>query len=572
MRIFHLLTARHGATLLKATLLWLFCFSSAWAATTASVDRNPVAIDETFLLTISSDEAGFFDSSPDFSALNHQFNILSTSQQTSSVNGDTTRSWSLTLSPKTQGKVSIPAIEVADQKTQPIVMNILSVKQAPRGGSSNSNNQLYVEASADQNTVYKGAEFIYTVRVYASIQLARGSELNQPDFADATVKELDNNQFQKRINGVAYTILERRYAVFPQSTGELEIAPAVLKARVPYGRSSVFGQSQVRTVTRRSEMTTVNVIDPPESFQGANWLPASQLTLQQQWSKDPKQLMVGDSITRTIQQQASGLIAIQLAPIQEPKIDGLKFYADKPKLEDSATATGSVATRSDSYAIIATRAGSFTLPAIDISWWNTSSNRLEHATLPATTVVVAANPDQAITTIAPTAPNNNLQAPAPTSIRGDTPPPAQQTGTTLWQISTGLFALLWLATLAYCFKLRRPPSSMATTPPSNKADANEKDAYAELKSACDNNDARQAESTLLSWGKTFYPGASISSVSDILLASQSEPLKHAWQQLQNNIYRDDSTTWQGDSLLSAIDNCRNATSKNEEELASLYPR
>ena len=72
-----------------ALLCCLSVFGTAFAANiTASVDRNPVPIDESFSLRLKAD--GNVDGNPDLAPLEQDFEILGTSQSTSMnyVNGN----------------------------------------------------------------------------------------------------------------------------------------------------------------------------------------------------------------------------------------------------------------------------------------------------------------------------------------------------------------------------------------------------------------------------------------------------------------------------------------------------
>ena len=66
-----------------------------------------------------------------------------------------------------------------------------------------------------------------------------------------------------------------------------------------------------------------------------------------------------------------------------PPADGLKYYPDQPVISDSETPTGLQGMRVDSVAVVPTKAGHYRIPELRIPWWDTRSNELRYAVLPA---------------------------------------------------------------------------------------------------------------------------------------------------------------------------------------------
>ncbi|TAL51743.1 MAG: protein BatD, partial [Methylovulum sp.] len=86
---------------------------AAAAQINASVDRNPVNIDESFQITFTATDTP--DGEPDFSPLEQDFSILSQSQSSSSswVNGQSSNTiqWIVNVIAKNSGSLVIPAIQ-----------------------------------------------------------------------------------------------------------------------------------------------------------------------------------------------------------------------------------------------------------------------------------------------------------------------------------------------------------------------------------------------------------------------------------------------------------------------------
>ena len=98
--------------------------------------------------------------------------------------------------------------------------------------------------------------------------------------------------------------------------------------------------------------------------------------------------MAGKPITRRIMMTADGLAASQLPAITPQVPEGIKPYEEKPQLSDTPRRTGISSSRETVLTLVPTRAGEYTLPAIEIPWWNTLSGQQEVARLPELTLEV----------------------------------------------------------------------------------------------------------------------------------------------------------------------------------------
>ena len=110
----------------------LLAQSNAYAKVSAATGRTVLSIDESIILQIkSSDNSG----KPDLSVLETNFKILNKnqSQNYSFINGksSSTHIWSIGLLDKTTGEITITAIQVGDETTQPIHLVIRQPSSTP---------------------------------------------------------------------------------------------------------------------------------------------------------------------------------------------------------------------------------------------------------------------------------------------------------------------------------------------------------------------------------------------------------------------------------------------------------
>jgi hypothetical protein len=129
---------RHRHFVLAAAVLALA--HPAGATVTVQASRTSLAENETLQLTVTTDTAGM----PDLGELNQDFAILNRGVSTSrrSINGYATQrtTLNLTLMPRRSGELTIPAIHVGDQASQPLTVQVSKVAggsaqpQAPEQG------------------------------------------------------------------------------------------------------------------------------------------------------------------------------------------------------------------------------------------------------------------------------------------------------------------------------------------------------------------------------------------------------------------------------------------------------
>ena len=73
---------------------------------------------------------------------------------------------------------------------------------------------------------------LYTLRLYTRVDLSQ-ARLDEPELADAVIERLgDDSRFNTQVNGLDYSVTERKYAIFPQKSGKLTIRPLVLTAEI----------------------------------------------------------------------------------------------------------------------------------------------------------------------------------------------------------------------------------------------------------------------------------------------------------------------------------------------------
>ena len=368
------------------TLSLLLFSQLVLAEITVKVDRDPVVVDESFHVIFESDEK--INAEPDFSSLERFFTILNSRQQNKEmwINGKSTYSqmWIVTLIANKTGTLSIPAIRFDKELTRPLSINVVAGSPISQGSTTDN---IFVDVEVNTQSPYVQAQLIYTVRLYRAI-VTNNAALSEPAVTggQAVISKLgEDSSFETQRNGKRYVVIERQYVIFPQSSGPMTIQPIVFQGQTG-GAGGFFSfdrfNQQPTSIVKRSKPIEIDVKPIPDSFTGDTWLPANQLSIQEQWSVDPSKLKQGEATTRTLTLKANGLAASHLPEIKSHLPETLKQYPDQPEFDESNNANGYVGVRRDKMAIIPTEGGGYTLPAINIPWWNTDTDTMEVAELP----------------------------------------------------------------------------------------------------------------------------------------------------------------------------------------------
>ncbi|QGP53901.1 BatD family protein [Piscirickettsia salmonis] len=344
---------------------------------------NPI-VGEGFDLFISSNQP--FQHEPNTQALNKNFEIfgLSKSSQIKIINGKTHAEyqWILSLSAKKSGQIIIPAIYVGKDKTHAISLNV--IKNSIKAINPQGTVELTVKTSP--KTIYPQQQLIYTAILKIAQSMAtrlKNASLSLPQVENAIIKPLGHDKkYQQQIKNTTYTIIERRYAIFPQHSGKLEIKAPIFRGEIEdlhaQSFSLPFGFSG-QEIKRTAPTLTLTIQPAPKQHQTA-WLPAKKLTLHSHWEQEPPIFQVGTPITRVITIEATGLLSSQL-PNTQLNLDKANVYSEKPILKDTEKGNNIIGSRQDSFAVIPTQPGKLVLPKIQIKWWNITKKRFEVTTL-----------------------------------------------------------------------------------------------------------------------------------------------------------------------------------------------
>mgnify|MGYP001826201336 FL=1 len=513
--------------------------SAAHAAVIASVDRANVELNESFTLKVTVDTA--IDVEPDASALAGDFVVGTRSQlsNTTIVNGQISRSrtWTYVLMAKREGNLTIPPIRIGSEQSEPVPITV-----TPPSTNLPGEADIFVTTEVDHTDSYVQAQILYRVKVYRAVA-TRQPRLSEPSIGGVEVlveTAGEERSYESILNGKAYNVVERVYALFPQESGSISIAPARFEARVlRNGRISgrkIFESQPIQV--------SVNPIPPPpDEFPDAVWFPAKSVTLTQDWSREPGSLPAGEPITRHISVTAVGQLSTQIPVLEPATSPNVKIYPDKPEFRDMAEAAGIRAIRRDQYAMIGVSAGEVELPAVELPWWNIDVGEWQVASLPGSSL-----------TILPSAAALPLQPEPVEAAEEETSAPAtelQVVYVDFWRyISAGL-AGVWVTTLIAWWWSRRPATREPKEPAPPPIYKQQAKFLKAARKAAQAGDADGIKSNLLSWGRLEWPGDAPRSVGE-MANRVSIPLSTQLQAMCSASYGPGEEAWNGEELAKSL--------------------
>jgi oxygen tolerance protein BatD len=536
---------------LLITLSLLLFSQLVLAEITVKVDREPVVVDESFHLIFESDQK--IDAKPDFSALTNSFTVLDTRHRSNTqiTNGKISYSqmWIVSLIANKAGTVGLPSIRFDKELTRPLSINVLV--GSPTTKSSTTDN-IFVDVEVNTKSPYVQAQLVYTVRLYRAI-VTNNASLSEPEVTggQAVINRLgEDSSFETQRNGKRYVVIERQYVIFPQSSGPMTIQPIVFQGQTG-GAGGFFSFdrfNQPTSMVKRSKSVEVNVKPIPDSFTGETWLPANHLSIEEQWSVDPSKLEQGEATTRTLTLKANGLAASHLPEIKSNLPDALKQYPDQPEFDESNNADGYIGVRSDKMAIIPTKGGDFTLPAIKIPWWNTDTDKMEIAELPERNIQIEGSTasvpvDNVIKqqtstdqdTVIETG-NNNQNNLAPITLTKEEP---------LWKWVSLCLLVLWLLTVILFWRSKRNTSA---TDAKEEENISKRKQLKKIQQACKSNAKRETQQALLDWANSHWLDKRINNL-NALKEYSDEGFKIKLDELNSCLYGSSATQWDGTSFL-----------------------
>lgn len=554
-------------------LLWfgLLCSNQALAGNlTASVDKDTLGLDETFVLTLRYDEQ--INAAPDYTLLEKDFDILNTQNGTymSLVNGraESYTQWTIALAPRKIGIALIPSFNINGAISDAIQITV-------EGKSKQAQDSVDVSIEVDKTQAFVQQQLLVTLRLTTHVDLA-GANVEPLQIKDALVVQVDDKKYRNVTNGRESITYETTFAVFPQTSGEL-IIPSVLYQVEVAGNTrdymDFFARNRGNLLRLRTEEQRITVNPTPNDPKAQPWLPAKDIRIEEHWSSSPDNLKVGEPITRTLTIKADGLSAGQLPPLAALDIQGLSAYQDQAQNDDQKSERGITGSRIETTAIVANQPGTFTLPEIKLHWWDTDEQQFKTTTQAASTLIVggiaATQPDQ------PEA-SDNISVPMNTDLNSlptqNLPAPEK---TPLWIYAILLLSLIINFVLGVVYwraKRRMADQREVKEYFDNESAHHEKEAWGQLREALATTDLVKIRRAIINWGKLFWNDEQLSTLDTLARKFNSQEFKAVCDDIDAAIFGHKPAPVVMDKLPGLLANLRKVTRvTTKEPLDKLYP-
>lgn len=306
------------------------------------------------------------------------------------------------------------------------------------------------------------------------------------DGATAIMQDSAQN-VNETIGGETYVGIQKTYLVTPQREGDFTLPPA----KIAFKYAAEPGKPPAAAeVTLPATKFTAKL--PAGMAPGAAAGPAAKVTVKQTLDRDLAGLKAGDAITRTVDTYALRTQSMMIPPPSFAAPAGVRLYRKDPKLTDEKGPRGEFigGRRIDTATYVFEKPGDYTLPEIDVAWFNAATAKSENAVAPALKVTVGPGTG-APPAIAPeAAPGEPAKAIAPRSAIP-------------WKaLALGAVLVLVVAVAAVWLWRRARPVAVRWLAERERAREESEPAYfARLEAACASGNAVSAYRALLAWAR-----------------------------------------------------------------------
>lgn len=530
------------------TLLMLFLtLKSAVASIVAEVSNNVQPLGQAFTLTLTADEN--VSASPDLSVLNRNFKVYSTSvsRQNYIINGKSSAStvWQIGLIALNSGEQEIPAIKVGNESSNPLKITVTdgivedsAVKKAP----VKNGYKLQAEPVNQNEKYYVQQQINYDVVLTDNGSIVSGNPQFVTDNSDWIILSLGNPQITniKSQSGTALRQITFKYALFPQKSGTLRIPEVWFEGyagnkdnslnnllnqdifNLAINTPSLFGFET--PVSLKADSQTINILPVPADYSGKWWLPAKQVELSAEWIGEKPEFKAGEAVSRLITLKASGVTENQLPEINFKPAEGIKQYPEQPSRQGKISGQMPMAEQTVVNVYVPDKAGKLVLPEISVDWYNTATQQVEKAVIPAEEISVAASGIVA----------KNIKKPTSELLPLEKPVPESQSIPVYVYVVIAFAGGLILGFVLFKCRFTRVVKPQCET--RAYPDFLIKKAYA--------SDFRGLRDGLISWATGFYPEKPINNLKDVADAAGDEKFTALTEVILAKLYNpQDETLW-----------------------------
>jgi hypothetical protein len=373
----------------------------------ATVDKNPVALDEQFVYQV--EVSGKVQNLPDIKLPDFaDFMVVggpssSSSFQIINFQISSSRTYTVVLQPRNVGSYKIsPATTTfkgETYQTTPIELTVIKPSAKPQTPTTppaqsgtvkgaDISQLAFLKVIPSKRTLYINEEVTLQYKIYFRANISGNEVIKLPEAVGCWVEEYPTPRrpavYTETINNVRYNVAEiKKVAVFPSKDGKIPISPLELMVEIAIPRqrprdpfslfddffSDPFSQVVKNKISSGSvELTVLSLpsAGKPAAFSGL----VGDFTIQS--SLDKTAVSTNEAISLKIKLAGTGLLKfLNTLPLDFTP----DFEVFDPKINESLNKTGSVVTSSKEfeYVIIPRVAGSQKIKGLELSYFNPQS-------------------------------------------------------------------------------------------------------------------------------------------------------------------------------------------------------
>jgi hypothetical protein len=257
--------------------------------------------------------------------------------------------------------------------------------------NAEAQSHVFCETVTNKSSVYVGEPIELSVFVYTSTWFTKGVNPGNIKINGAFTIYFRSVSQSKQIKGKTYAGVQMIYNVFPYDDSDLIIPEIEINVESPDEGGYKGIKRSVKTKAKKIEVKAI-----PASINSEQWLVADNLTLDENWIGNIKNVKVGDVIERQISISVYGTVSELIPPIEWDSIIGVSNYPNRAEIKSNKTKTSISATRNESNRFLFEKEGIILIPEIVFSWWNPTKNKLFKRSLKAVSINVLPNPNLGI--------------------------------------------------------------------------------------------------------------------------------------------------------------------------------
>lgn len=426
----------------------------------ASIDRGSSALNEPVVLTLSLTDsetrlrAEGISPNIDLTILSNDFDVgtprVENRYNVNLGRGRSTSELQVELFPRRAGNLTIPAFRLEGLQTKPLrlIVRDLAPSAIP---------EVFSRGGVSKPAVWQREQFVAWLDVYHRIKLKSasvGEYINTEPMRIELMehRELPQSEREEMVQGARYQVTRIAWAIYPKESGELRIVlPDVWlvaaddrKLRLPHQPEQVTVRALPASITDDIPVGT------PQLSQTAP-LPSPATNQLSTW-------------TVTVSGPFSRFALPDRLPLP-PAPARVKLYTDRAARSSDVTEDGVIITVNYNLSALPEQGGRYSLPSVHVPYFDTARGEMAMAELLGTVLDVPGESTASTPAVRGTAELTSTPEAAASTVAT----PSDDVG--IWQWSSVVFALLWLATLFLWRRANQPrtrPTESAAIEPTSQ--------------------------------------------------------------------------------------------------------